>query len=97
MARALPALHLLLGFGIPETIGDDYYKFGYMLLQDGDGTKTDAIIDAAKGNPCIKILQRWLQGAGRPVTWVTLIQVLRDLNLNTKAEELEEYCKISVI
>ena len=77
MAQTLPALPVLLRFRIPETIGDYHYKFGIMLLQDGDGTKTDAIIDAAKGNlelSCIKILQRWLQGAGRSVTWVTLIQ-----------------------
>ena len=37
------------------------------------------------------ILQRWISGKGlKPFTWDTLVKCLRDTELNTLANEIEE-------
>ena len=37
-----------------------------------------------------EILQEWLTGRGKqPVTWATLIEVLRDIKLSALASEIE--------
>ena len=37
-----------------------------------------------------EILQEWLTGRGKqPVTWVTLVEVLRDIEFSTLADEIE--------
>ena len=38
----------------------------------------------------IAILQEWLTGRGKkPVTWTTLVEVLRDIELSTLAGDIE--------
>ena len=38
----------------------------------------------------IEIIEEWIAGKGKhPVTWKTLIKVLRDIELSTLAEEIE--------
>ena len=58
---------------------------GTLLLNDDTGDITDAIIDECRENASRinrKLLQRWIQGRGRqPVTWDTLVGVLRSINL----------------
>ena len=38
----------------------------------------------------MEILQKWLSGRGKqPVTWVTLVEVLHDIELSTLASDIE--------
>ena len=78
-----------------EKIGTSYHDLGIRLLNDGDGTITADIEAQYKHDPPTRtteaILQKWLQGTGRkPQTWDTLITVLREIELNTLAQEIEE-------
>ena len=37
----------------------------------------------------MEILQEWLEGSGKkPVSWATLVNVLRDIELSTLADEI---------
>ena len=80
---------------IPSRIGQKYWQFGILLLDDDDGHVIDAIVhehqrDAEVIN--LKILQLWINGVGQqPVTWGTLIQVLHDIQLNELAREINKY------
>lgn len=78
---------------IMEQIGTHHSSFGIMLLNDGTGAVTSAIATEHHYNAAAinrEILTRWLQGAGRqPVTWSTLITVLRDVELRVLAQSIE--------
>ena len=37
------------------------------------------------------ILQEWIAGRGRSLTWETLIKTLRDCDLNPLADEVEDF------
>ena len=39
----------------------------------------------------LKILQKWINGVGQPVSWDTLIQVLKDIQLIELSRELKKY------
>ena len=39
----------------------------------------------------LKILQKWINGVGQPVSWDTLIQVLKDIQLNELARKVEQF------
>ena len=96
-----PALQELLQFtcndgrvvSIPVKIGTKYDKFGIFLLNDSDGSLVDIIAhnnsnDAEQINQ--KIILKWLNGGGKkPVTWATLVEVLRDIELSTLAGDIE--------
>ena len=79
---------------IPQEIGSNYYYFGIQLLDDPNGTRVLNMErrhreDAERINT--EILQEWATGRGKkPVTWETLIIVLRDIELSTLASEIEE-------
>jgi hypothetical protein len=71
---------------IIQEIGDST-KFGVLLLQDKRGTALQGISDK---NRNYEILKRWIQGRGRtPVTWKTLVEVLKEAGLNTLASDIE--------
>ena len=81
---------------IAARIGDKYWKFGIFLLDDKHGDVVDAIVhsmyqqDTEQIN--VKIFQKWLNGMGlQPVSWETLVQVLKDIGFNELAKELEFY------
>ena len=71
-----------------------YSDFGVMLLEDDDGSKMNNIEKEKRGNVSDivrHIFMLWRQGKGRqPVTWATLIAVLRDIGLNTLAQNIED-------
>ena len=73
-------------------IGNKYWKFGILLLEDDFGHVVDAIAHEHHQDIeqiTLKIPQLWINGAGQqPVSWATLIQVLRDVQLNELAEEM---------
>ena len=96
----LPKLPILRHFpvkdgslDVAEKIGTDYKHFGTLLLNDSDGSKVNNIDMSKRGNPVlitVEILEQWLQGRGRmPVTWQTLIECLRDMNMIVLANKIE--------
>ena len=77
-------------------IGVHYFNFGIQLLIDDSGAQTSAIeracLHAAEDINC-KIFQKWLGGTGKqPLTWGTLVSVLRDIGLRALAEEVKTNC-----
>ena len=78
---------------IPQEIGTSYRQFGIFLLNDPNGTRTRNIEHnnreyAEKINT--EILTGWATGNGKtPVSWETLVEVLRDIGLGTLASEIE--------
>ena len=77
---------------ITKEIGDEYRCFGIFLLQDLNGQKVKSIKSNHQSNPSqinTEILQEWLAGKGKqPVTWATLVEVLRDTELYTLADDI---------
>lgn len=96
----MPTLPQLLHFktthgsiNVAERIGRRYKAFGALLLEDAAGSYIAAIEMESHHNVYdinFIILLRWLQGMGRlPVTWDTLIEVLRVAGLSTLAQDLQ--------
>ena len=81
------------GLNVIQEIGVHYKQFGLLLLNDGSGATITAIehqyhLRAAAIN--CEILQRWIQGSGKqPVTWETLVKVLKQVELKTLASQIE--------
>ncbi len=77
-----------------KEIGTRYSDFGTLLLEDNTGAVIQGLerqcgIDSFRINR--EILSGWIQGEGRkPVTWATLIGVLRDIGMNTLADDIED-------
>ena len=69
-----------------------FYPFGLLLLDDKKGKKVQGIVykhgrDVEQIN--MEILQRWIGGEGKqPVTWGTLVEVLRDVELTALADDI---------
>ena len=79
---------------IVAEIQNDYELLGTLLLEESSGSVVRSIKTAECGSPLdstVAIFHQWLQGKGRqPVTWRTLIECLRDINLNVVAESIED-------
>ena len=78
---------------IPEQIGTNYLRFGILLLNDKSGAEVKAIVtqkreDAEQIN--IEILRLWIGGKGKPLSWDTLIDVLKAIGLNTLASDIQD-------
>ena len=88
-----PSLPKLLQLDVPTQVGANYKNFGTYLLNDKYGCLVDAMEVDFQGKcyPIVrKILQEWLQGKGKPVTWQILTQTLEDCHLKTFAENLRK-------
>ena len=82
----------LLHLQVPEEVGANYHKFGLLLLNDEKGNRMGIIDSDCRGiaeDIMLRILKEWLAGKGLPVSWDTLIQTLRDINLSTLADKIE--------
>jgi hypothetical protein len=85
---SLPKLYLL---NIPEHVGNEYRKFGTLLLNDVTGTLVDAIEhDCFRQSHHITstILQKWISRE-RP-TWQVLVHTLRQCQLTLLADKVEK-------
>ena len=77
---------------IPQEVSTKYSQFGFLLLEDSNGARVRTIEhkhqrDAEQIN--MEILQQWISGRGRqPVSWETLTEVLRDVELGDLASEI---------
>ena len=81
---------------IPQKIGTKYRPFGILLLEDDDGDLVEAIVHDEMPNGVLNInltiLRKWLKGTGKPPTWASLIEVLRDIDLKALASDIEQEC-----
>ena len=86
-----PSLQDLLYLKLHQQISTKYKEFGTLLLNDDTGNLVNNISAECQQIPekIIKILERWIGGRGRPCTWNTLIEVLRDCELNVLAEQID--------
>ena len=86
-----PTMPDLLLLEVPERIGAAYFTFGVLLLNDKTGRKMDIIRHVCRHSDDIRymILQKWLEGYGRPVTWKTLVKTLQDCELFSLAAEIK--------
>ena len=73
-----------------QSVGTRYSTLGIFLLEDDNGVLVDALTLEHQRNAKVitrAIFQRWIDGIGRkPTTWRTLVGVLRQSQLATKAE-----------
>ncbi len=84
---------------VSERIGVNYQTFGFFILDDETGARVAAITMQCFHNPVLcatEILSQWLQGKGvQERTWGKLVEILRDLDMNTLAEDIEDVLKTS--
>ena len=98
-----PTLPLLLKFppscsnsdcvSIPARIGQKYWHFGILLLQDNTGNMVETLEHECQKNAemiNLKICKKWINGVGLPVSWDILIQVLHDIELHQLANEVHD-------
>ena len=97
-ATQTPPLNLeeLLRLDIPNNVARYYETFGLHLLHDQDGSKIDAIqskfaTDKPSSVITEEILQAWLSGSGKPLSWKSLVITLRTCGLTVHAKELEDH------
>ena len=78
---------------IPQEIGTKYNDFGLFLLEDENRQRVKSIAHSYQNKAeeiNKEIIEQWITGRGKhPVTWKTLTEVLRDIELNMLAEEIE--------
>lgn len=87
-----PTLPELVRLRIPEGIGDNYSRFGILLLNDVTGGYVLSLRNTYMGvaqEAVLRILRQWLEGKGLSVTWESLIQTLRDTDFAVLADEIE--------
>ena len=81
-------------FNILENIGTHYRSFGIQLLDDHNGMKVSEIETSRQRVSSLilqDIFQEWLLGRGKqPVTYTTLVECLRAVDLNVLADDIEE-------
>ena len=79
---------------IPQEIGTKCNEFGIFLLEDETGARIQNIASKHMKDPeaiNMDVLQQWIEGRGKqPVTWETLVEVLRDIELNTLAGDIAD-------
>ena len=70
-----------------------YTNLAMYLLDDDNCEIVDCLKEKCRGDPqeiVTTVYKKWISGTGRqPVTWQTLIDVLRDIELTSLAEEIE--------
>ena len=78
---------------IIATIAPDWKDFGIHLDFDEMGRTLDRIArehQLRSIDCCTTIMREWLEGKGRqPATWATLIDLLKDADINDLAQQLE--------
>ena len=79
---------------VPQEVSTKYTQFGILLLEDTNGDRVRNMEHKHKEDPeqiNIEILQDWVSGRGKqPVSWATLTEVLRDVELCVLATEIED-------
>ena len=89
----LPSLPELFQFKVPQHVGVNYKIFGTFLLDDKTGSRVDNIKKTCFGDPediVAKILQEWITGKGKALSWEMLIKTLRDCELTVLADQMQD-------
>ena len=77
---------------IIQKTGTSYEKLGMFLLEDDNGDIVDSLKEACHHDPIqitTAVYKKWISGTGmKPVTWQTLVGVLRDIELNRVADDI---------
>ena len=74
-------------------MGTNYEMLGIILLEDGDRTTVDQIVECKRQPAAIvlEILTVWVRGGGKcPVTWKTLTDTLKVIGLTKLASDIEQ-------
>ena len=86
---------------IAQQIGEQYYLLGSLLLKDDMGELTSVIVKQHQHQHNValineRILLQWLQGKGKkPVSWSTLINVLKTMGLSELAQLVQKELQTS--
>lgn len=78
---------------IPREVGVKYFEFGTHLLQDTTGAFIRSLeVELNRNSERINqhILEQWLKGEGRPVSWATLVEVLNIIEMGELAKKIED-------
>jgi len=78
---------------IPQQIGTKHFQFGVLLLNDETGAEVNAITTKYWDNAeqiSFEILRQWIRGKGKPLSWETLIDVLKAIGLNFLASDIQD-------
>ena len=78
---------------IPQQIGTNYFPFGVLLINDETGAEVNAVTTQHRDNAQqtnLEILRLWIGGKGKPLSWDTLINVLKAIGLNNLAGDIQE-------
>eukprot|EP00731_Ephydatia_muelleri_P005503 Em0002g1679a len=82
---------------IIQRTGTSYEKLGMFLLEDDNGDIVDSLKEACHQDPIqitTAVYKKWISGTGRkPVTWQTLVDVLREIDLNRVADDIDSTVK----
>ena len=91
-ADSKPTLPQMMRLNIPEQVGVNYEKFGILLLNDENGCKVEnlAFPNNRPEHIVTSILRKWLKEKSTAVTWENLMQKLREVGLNTFADDIEK-------
>ena len=80
-------------FNVAECVGAKFSELGIFLLNDETGAIVEALENECNKNAVkinMAIFRKWLQGKGaQPVSWSTLIDVLRKIGLCILADDIE--------
>ena len=84
---------------VPQEVSTKYTQFGILLLEDTNGDRVRNMEHKHRGDVeqiNLEILWEWVSGRGKqPVTWETLTEVLRDVELSVLARDIEEVTLLS--
>ena len=67
--------------------------FGVLLLNDETAAEVTAIVKEHHENAAeinLEILRLWIGGKGKPLSWDTLINVLKDVGLGNFASDIKD-------
>lgn len=70
-----------------------HFQFGVLLLNDKTGAEVTAIAAQYQGNTeliILEILKLWVGGKGKPLSWDALTDVLKAIELNTLACDIQD-------
>ena len=84
----------LMRMNLHRNISTHYKEFGTFLLLDDTGKRVQNMEHTFMNSPeyiNMEIFREWLDGRGRrPVTWETLVEVLREIELHILADDIQQ-------
>ena len=79
---------------VPQEVSTKYTQFGILLLEDNYGHRVRNMEHKHRGDVeqiNMEILREWVNGRGKqPVSWATLTEVLRDVELSVLARDIDD-------